>query len=164
MTAKKIMSTNVVTLRPGNTVMEALELMCSNQIHNVPVVDERGAFVGLFSLRRITHALLPKAARLGQKQLLMHLQFMPDDQDKLMRRLRELGQKPVSELLEKRKKLRFCSPDTPIPELLQLLYENPTSLPVLVVEGEKQQLEGMVSNWDVLTKVMLHLLAGKASE
>ena len=41
----------------------------------------------------------------------------------------------------------------------ELLYDNPASLPVLVVQG--QHLEGMVSNWDVLTKIAVNLLAAK---
>lgn len=159
MTTKSIMSTDIVTVQPTDTVAEVLMLMCREQIHNIPVLDDAGDFVGLFSLRRVTHALLPRAAQLDQERLFMGLNFMPDDDDELLQRLIELGQKPVSELLEKKKKLRFCGPDTPIPELLKLLYDNPTSLPVLVVHGKHKHLEGMVSNWDVLTKIAINLLS-----
>lgn len=78
-----------------------------------------------------------------------------------MARLRELGEQPVSRLLEKKKKIAFCTPETPIPELLRLLYENPTSLPVIVVTGKKKKLAGMVSNWDVLTKIAIDLVTGQ---
>lgn len=159
MTTKSIMSTDIVTVRPTDSVAEVLMLMCRKKIHNIPVLDEAGDFIGLFSLRRVTHALLPRAAQLDQERLLMDLNFMPDDDDELLNRLIELGRKPVSELLEKKKKLRFCGPETPIPELLKLLYDNPTSLPVLVVKGKHRHLEGMVSNWDVLTKIAVNLLS-----
>lgn len=157
MTTQSIMTTEVVTMTPDETVARGLQLMCEHRIHSVPVVDERGAFVGLFSLRRITHALLPKAAQLDPK-FLLDLNFMPDDDDELHTRLQCIGRKPVSDLLEKKKKLRFCGPETPIPELLQLLHENPTSLPVLVVKGKDRILKGMVSNWDILTKLALVML------
>jgi len=163
MTVQSIMSTDIQTLKPDDRVADALVTMCREQIHNMPVLDEQGNFIGLFSLRRVTHALLPAAAQLNQDLLLMDLRFMPDDPDKLMIRLKKIGQKPVSELLEKKKKLRFCSPDTPIPEMLLLLSENPISLPVLVVEGKKKHLRGMVSSWDVLTKIAVNLLAGDSS-
>ena len=159
MTTKSIMSTDVITVKPTDTVAEVLMMMCENQVHNIPVLDDSGDFIGLFSLRRVTHALLPRAAQLDSEHLLMDLNFMPDDDDEMLNRLLDLGAKPVSELLEKKKKLRFCKPDTPIPELLKLLYDNPTSLPVLVVKGKHNHLEGMVSNWDVLTKIALNLLS-----
>ena len=161
MTAKTLMTTDIVTVKPTASVAEVLMIMCEKRVHNIPVVDDEGDFIGLFSLRRVTHALLPKAARLTQDHPLMDITFMPDDPDEMLERMLDLGRKPVSELLEKKRKLRFCKPDTPIPELIKLLYDNPTSLPVLVVKGQHQHLEGMVSNWDVLTKIAVKLLAGQ---
>jgi CBS domain-containing protein len=136
--------------------------MCKHGVHNLPVVDENGAFIGLFSLRRLSSELLPKAAKLGEDNLLMHMDinFMPDSTDQLSERMIALGSKTVSSMLEKESKLRFCSPDTPLPELLLLLHENPTSLPVVIIEGKKKKLAGMVSNWDVLTKMVVNLLGG----
>jgi CBS domain-containing protein len=162
MTAKSIMSTELQTLAPDVTVGEAMLIMCANKIHNLPVVDADGSFVGLFSLRRITHALLPMAAQIEPGALNLSMSFVSDQADDYLERLRRIGEQPVSTLLEKRKKLRFCSPDTPIPQLLQLLTENPTSLPVLVVEGEHQKVVGMVSTWDVLTKIAMHLYGDEA--
>ena len=160
MTPKTLMSNQVVTLKPDASVAKGLLLMRERNVHNIPVVDEKGCFVGLFSLRRLTHALLPKAARLDDR-FLMDMNFMPDNTDEILARLRELGKQPVSQLLEKKKKIAFCTPDTPIPELLRLLYENPTSLPVIVVSGKKKKLVGMVSNWDVLTKIAIDLVTGQ---
>ena len=159
MTAKSIMSTDIETLKPDDLVADALLIMCEKQVHNLPVVDDKGLFVGLFSLRRLTHSLLPKAAQLDNRLLSISLKFMPDESDELLKRLREIGKLPVSELLENKRKLRFCTPDTTLPEMLQLLDENPTSLPVLVVKGEDKHLEGMISNWDVLTRLAINLLS-----
>ncbi|MCU7834725.1 MAG: CBS domain-containing protein [gamma proteobacterium symbiont of Taylorina sp.] len=163
MTATTIMSTNVVTLKPDDSIMSALKLMCTHSVHNLPVLDKDDNFLGLFSLRRLSRELLPKAAKLDENSLLMHINFMPDGTDDLLHRLHKLGKKPVSDLLEKSNKLRFCSPDTALPELLQLLFDSPTSLPVVVVEGKKKKLAGMVSNWDVLTKLTVNLLGEKKS-
>ncbi len=157
MTAKTIMSTELSTLAPDVTVGEAIRIMCAHKVHNLPVVDENGSFVGLFSLRRITHALLPMAAQVNGNLLNFDMSFVSDNSDDYLDRLKAIGDGPVSDLLEKKKKLRFCSPGTPIPRLLQLLSENPSSLPVIVVEGDKQTVVGMVSTWDVLTKIALCL-------
>ena len=161
MTTTTIMSTDVVTISPDETITTALKLMCTHSVHNLPVIDKDDAFIGLFSLRRLSRELLPKAAKLDENSLLMHINFMSNSTDDLLKRLHKLGKKPVSDLLEKNNKLRFCSPDTSLPELLQLLFESPTSLPVVVVEGKKKKLAGMVSNWDVLTKLTVNLLGDK---
>jgi CBS-domain-containing membrane protein len=163
MTAKNIMSTDLVTLRPNVCVAEALQIMCERKVHNMPVVDEHGVFIGLFSLRRITHALLPMAAQMEEFDPSLNIAFIDDGSDAYLERLQRLGACPVEELLEKKKKLRFCSPNTPIPRLLQLLSENPTSLPVVVVEGEQKKVVGMVSTWDVLTKITNTLFVADAT-
>jgi CBS domain-containing protein len=164
MTVTTIMSTDVVTLKPDDSITAALTLMCKYSVHNLPVLDHDGNFLGLFSLRRLSRELLPKAAKLDENSLLMHINFMPDDTDELLKRLTKLGHQPVSNLLEKSSKLRFCKPETSLPELLQLLFQSPTSLPVVVVEGKKKKLAGMVSNWDVLTKLSVNLLGDKDIE
>lgn len=164
MTAKRIMSTKLHTITPDVTVGDAVLLMAREQVHNLPVVDAEGSFLGLFSLRRITRALMPMAAQIGEDVMDFHMAFISDDSDDYLRRLKEIGDQPVSTLLEKKKKLRFCSPDTPIPRLLQLLSENPMTLPVLVLKGKKQEVVGMVSNWDVLTKIALSLYDDSAED
>lgn len=158
MTARTIMSTDLITVAPDVTVAEALLEMSSHQVHNIPVVDKSDAFVGLFSLRRLAHELLPTAARMDEDTFHLDIGFLSDDSDEFLKRLQKIGRKPVSALLEKKKKLRFCKPDTSIPRMLQLLTENPTSLPVVVVEGKRQKVVGMVSTWDVLTKVAVKLV------
>jgi CBS domain-containing protein len=161
MTAKTIMTTNLVTVTADLTVAEALLEMARRKVHNIPVVDGNGDFTGLFSLRRLTRELLPTAARVDEGAFHMDIGFLSDQSDEYLQRLQEIGRRPVGDLLEKKKKLRFCSPDTPIPRLLQLLSENPTSLPVLVVEGKRRRVVGMVSSWDVLTKLAVRLLADR---
>ena len=159
MTAKTLMSTDLVTVATDVTVAEALMEMSRHRVHNIPVVDDDGAFVGLLSLRRLTHELLPTAARVEEETFHLDIGFLSDQSDEYLKRLVKIGKRPVSDLLEKKKKLRFCDPETPIPKLLQLLSENPTSLPVLVLEGKKRRVVGMISNWDVLTKLAVRLLA-----
>lgn len=159
MTAETLMSTELLTLTPNVTVAEALQAMCDHKVHNIPVVDKNGSFVGLFSLRRIAQALLPMAAQMDEESLEVSMAFVTDSADAYLERLLKIGHKPISGLLEKKKKLRFCKPDTPIPRILQLLSENPTSLPVLVVTGKHKKVVGMVSTWDVLTKITASLFS-----
>ncbi len=162
MTTKAIMTPSPLTLRPDDKVADALSIMHAHCVHNLPVVDDKGCFVGMVGLRLLVKALLPKAAQLDQYSL-SDLGYLPDDGGELSERLEDIGQRPVSEFLRKKKKLRFCTPKTPFPELLRLLYKNDTSLPVVVVKGKQQKLVGMVSCWDVLAKVAIKRLPGKTA-
>lgn len=162
MSIRSIMTTKLVSVKPDDTVANTLLLMRDHHLHNIPVLDDKNNFVGLFSLRRINHALLPKAAQIDDSRWQINLNFMPDDSDKMLCKLLEIGQQPVSQFLEEESKLRFCGPDASISELLHLLYENSISLPVLVIKGEERKLEGMVSNWDVLTGLAVNMIGSRS--
>ena len=156
MTAENIMSFRLMKLKPTDKVCDALRIMHTHQIRNLPVVDEEDQFIGLFGIRRLITLLLPKAAQIEYG--LKDLSFMPDEVDALNKRLDEIGQKPVTEYLEKKKNLVFCKPSTSFPEVLELLEQNPnTSMPVIVLKGKKKRLVGMVSAWDVLEKLVLNM-------
>jgi len=163
MTAETIMSFRLEKLKPTDKVCDALRLMHTHQIRNLPVVDENDQFVGLFGIRRLIHLLLPKAAQMdfGLKEL----NFMPDEPGELYSRLEDIGQKPVAEFLEKKKNLVFCKPSTPFPEVLELLNQSTnTSLPVIVVKGKKNKLVGMVSAWDVLEKLVINVFTAEGGK
>jgi len=157
MTTESIMTRRPLTLRPSDKVSEALVKMHEHQVRNLPVVEEDGSFVGLFGIRRLSHLLLPKAAQLDRYSL-ADLSFLPDDLEALDERLHKIGNQPVSNFLEKKKKLNFCKPDTSFPELLELLDQSSdSSLPVIVVTGKKKKLVGIVSAWDVLDRLLIKI-------
>ena len=156
MTAESIMTSNLITLSPQDTVADAMFLMHSKGVRNLPVVDESGSFVGLFGMRRLSHLLLPKAALDLGSHSISDLHFLPDEVVQNGDRWHEISEQPVKNFLEKKKKLLFCTPQTPFPELLALLDESKdTSLPVIVIEGETQKVVGMVSSWDVLEGIIM---------
>jgi CBS domain-containing protein len=156
MTTESIMTSGLFTLKPTNTVADALSLMHAKHVRNIPIVDESGSFVGLFGLRRLSHLLLPKAAMSLGKHSISALHFLPDEIVQMSDRWHEIAEQPVENFLEKESKLLFCTPKTAFPELLALLDESKdTSLPVIVVEGESQKLVGMVSSWDVLEGIIM---------
>jgi CBS domain-containing protein len=134
--------------------------MRKHQIRNLPVVDDRGCFVGLFGIRRLSHMLLPRAATEFSGHSLSDLSFLPDEEGQMHERLHKAGNRPVSEFLEKKKRLIFCTPSTSYPELLRLLNTSAdSSLPVIVVKGRGQKLVGMVSFWDILEKITREVFA-----
>lgn len=159
MTTESIMTTRVITLRPDDKVADALKIMHRHHIRNLPVVDDKGSFVGLFGVRRLGRLLLPKAARDLNRYSISDLGFMPDDTGHMAERWRKIASKPVSKFLEKKKKLLFCTPDTTFPQMLELLERSKdSSLPVIVVKGKTRKLVGIVSVWDVMEGLIIRLL------
>lgn len=47
LTARDIMTDGVITVRPTCTIQEAIELLLSERISGLPVVDDRGRLVGI---------------------------------------------------------------------------------------------------------------------
>jgi CBS domain-containing protein len=162
MTTASIMTSRVITLRADDKVIDALRTMHQHHIRNLPVVDDNGSFVGLFGVRRLSRLLLPQAARDLDRYSISELGFLPDEIDQLAERWREVASRPVSEFLEKKSKLLFCTPETSFPQLLGLLEKSKdSSLPVIVVKGKTRELAGMVSAWDVLEGFVMKLLSGE---
>jgi CBS domain-containing protein len=156
MTAKNIMTSRLITLQPSDKVSDAVMRMHKHHVRNLPVVDESGEFVGLFGVRRLSRLLLPKAASELGRYSLTDLGFMPENYDEMMEQMREIAEKPVSDFLEKEKKLLFCTPQTPVPEVLKLLDNSKdTSLPVIVVTGKAKKLVGLLSVWDIFEWIVL---------
>lgn len=150
------MTSGLYTLKPSDSVADALLLMHAKHVRNIPIVDKKGNFVGLFGLRRLSHLLLPKVALNLGKHSISNLHFLPDEIVQMGDRWHEIADQPVENFLEKKKKLLFCSPETAFPELLSLLDESKdTSLPVIVVEGDSEKVVGMVSTWDVLEGIIM---------
>ena len=59
--ARDIMTTRVMTLRPGLQVHEAAKVLLKHKILSAPVVDEDGRFVGVFSQQGCMTALIAAA-------------------------------------------------------------------------------------------------------
>jgi CBS domain-containing membrane protein len=55
-TIDAIMSTNLVTIKPGASLAEARSLMQENRIHHLPVLDDKGELVGLVTLTNLLAA------------------------------------------------------------------------------------------------------------
>ena len=151
-----IMTADPVTITPDLTASDALKKMYHAHYRSMPVVDAEDHFVGLFSIYRLIELLLPRAA-LARQGSLDNLSFVHESVEELLERLQKLANLPVSELLEKKKRLRVCKPSTSLPEMLLLLHEGHTSLPVVIVKGKNKRLVGIVSYWDVLSKLATKL-------
>ena len=154
MSAEQFMSRDPVTAHADERVRDALVKMCDKHIHNLPVMDSDGKFIGLFGLRNLLCALLPKAATIAPA--LKSLVFLADNLEEVIESLQEVADQPVKNYLD-RDHLILCRTDEPIMEVIRKLYEAPTSLPVVLVESDGTHLVGMISYWDILAHISSQL-------
>ena len=148
MKAKLIMNPHPMTLRPSDTVAMAAERILKHHLRHLPVVDERGRYLGTFSIYSLLKLTLPKAVL--DKHGLDNVSFVTESVDDLAQRLGRRRDEPVENWLNVHEVAR---PDMPAMEIMLLmLHGRTTSVPVVnEVDG---RLEGIVSFWDVLEKLV----------
>lgn len=59
MKVKEVMIKKVVTVKVGQTLIEAAKVLVKNNISGAPVVDKKGNLVGILSEKDLFHALYP---------------------------------------------------------------------------------------------------------
>ncbi len=149
MKVSELMSRNTISVLPGTTVADAARIMLSNRVTGLPVLDEKGALVGIVSegdlLRRAEIGTDGKQAG-WLRALLMPASVASDYVTTHARHISGvMTHNPV-----------FVTPDTPLDEVAQLMIRKHIKrLPVL----DAGQLVGMISR-----SYLLRLLARKLIE
>jgi CBS domain-containing protein len=161
MTAETMMTRNPLTCQPNMRLEEALVLMRQHHVHNLPVVDADGKFLGLLGLRGLIRAMLPMAAQLNDAGLL-DLSYLPDDIGELRERLQGLRGRPVADFLHAKEETVVCKVATSVPELLYLLSRTGCNPPLLAVTGDAGELLGVITEWDILNNLAVRLLEDPA--
>ena len=143
MTARTLMNDRPVTLRQTDRLRDAAEIILTHRFRNVPIVDERGRYLGVVSSNRLLASILPKAATMDDG--VTDLSFVKDTVEDLRERWREAENLPVTQFIDTT--LRTVPPGASLAETLLALYQNRTSLPV--VEEDSGRLVGIISHWGV---------------
>ena len=119
-TARHIMATKLITLRPDMDAFEAIGRLLRRKVSGAPVVDDEGRFVGIFSEQSAIDMLVDAAYE--QHPVATIRQFINAD-------------------------VHTVGPDVDLLTIAQmLLHSNQRRLPVL----EEERLLGQVSRRDVL--------------
>jgi CBS domain-containing protein len=141
------MNPDPATLRPSDTVAAAADHILKHHLRHLPVVDERGRYLGTFSIYSLLQLTLPKAVL--DKHGLENVSFVTEHVSDLAQRLGGRREESVQNWLNIHE---VAHPDTPAMEvMLLMLHGRTTSVPV--VDKESGRLEGVVSFWDVLEKL-----------
>jgi CBS domain-containing protein len=149
MKAKIIMNPDPMTLRPTDTVATAADRILKHHLRHLPVVDEQGRYLGTFSIYSLLKLTLPKAVL--DKHGLDNVSFVTESVGDLAQRLGGRRDEPVVNWLSQDDPVMH--PDTPTMEIMLLmLHGRTTSVPV--VNKTNGRLEGIISFWDVLEKLL----------
>ena len=160
-----VMTLTPHTLQATDTVAKGVRRLHACQVHSMPVVDAHGCFLGMFRVHGLIRGLLPGPAVWAHSGL-DDLSFLREPLEIIHQRLDQVSSQPVVDHLDHSDdgNIRYCRPDTPLPELLLLLYKGHSSVPVLVVAGDDKHLVGIVSEWDILGRVGMKLLGPDGNE
>jgi CBS domain-containing protein len=148
MSCTAIMTKAPATIREQESVADATAKLVANHFTNLPVVDPEGRYAGMFGLYDLLSLLVPRVALAGD--LMSNLRFIADDPEELRRRYREVKNRPVAEVANR--KAPILESDTPEVEAIRLFCRNHISLPV--VDAESGRVLGIVSCWDAIRAIV----------
>jgi len=143
MQLKDVMVTDVVSVRPGDTVREALSLMTQNRVSAVPVVNGHGRCVGVLSttdLLNLTEELEDEIQAINKSEGLNHYLLIRHLADS------DLGAQTVQE---------FMTPDVIQAPTTATIAQAATQMVRqhvhrVMVTDSQQRLLGIVSSTDIL--------------
>ena len=149
MIAQNLMNPQPLTLRPTDTVATGADYILKHRLRHVPVVDDQGRYVGTFSIYSLLRLTLPKAVIMEEG--LADVSFIHETAQDLARRLRGRRDEPVVNWLSKDDPVMH--PATPTMEVMLLMLRGRTTS-VPVVDKQSHRLEGIISFWNVLEKLL----------
>jgi|DewCreStandDraft_4_1066084.scaffolds.fasta_scaffold21251_5 CBS-domain-containing membrane protein len=135
MKASDVMVTNVITVRPDTTVQEIANILVTNRISAVPVVDANGALVGIVSEGDLMHRV-----ETGTERRYSWWLKMIGDRSAFARDFLKSHGIRAAEVMTRH--VVTAAPDTPLGELASLLEKHRIKRVPIVDRG---RLVGIVS-------------------
>lgn len=136
-----IMVKDPVTLQPDCTFNQALAIAQECSVRYLPVVDENGRFLGLFSTLTLLNLLLPQAVSINMGKKLVDLNFMRTSMDALRAKLGEIGDELIGKHLLT--DVPICHADSSIMEAIHILHNHHTH--VVVTDKATNRLLGIIT-------------------
>ncbi len=157
LTCKEVMVSNQIILRPTDTVKTAFQLMRKKGVRFLPVVDDNGKYLGVFTSPTLIKLLLPRAMTIelgGNEevhQALNDLKFYHVNKETFHSSLAEEKNESVMNHLSEPDSIPVVSPDTSVMEGVLLLHKFKRH--VIVVEPNTDKFIGVVSINSVLKEI-----------
>jgi CBS domain-containing protein len=153
MTINQVLNTSYPTLQDSDLISEATRLLLEYRYSALPVVDEHGRYLGIFSVHRLFSLLLPRAALIEGG--ISDLAFVSGPMKLLVDKMLEHGGRRIEDVLVQ--DVPVLHPDTPLLEAVLLLYRNESDIPV--VNREDGRYLGMVAGNELLAHIYKESLA-----
>ncbi|MDQ0971729.1 CBS domain-containing protein [Neobacillus niacini] len=149
MQVRDFMIRKVFTVKPSNTVKELLDILNSNRIGGVPVVDDKGQLVGMVSDGDVLRYLAPKPLGIAG---LVYIIEDGEIEDVLQEKL----DTPVKDIMTKRN-LCYVSPDEEFDKTILLLSRHRfKKLPVVNGAG---RVIGVLSRGDIIHNISKKIIS-----
>lgn len=144
MKVKDIMIKNVTTLSPNMFVKDAAKRLSELEISGLPVVDENGKLVGMFTEKDILKAILPSYIEKVGK-------FVYEDDTKgIKKKLETLSNTKIKEIM--RKEVVTINEDASCSEAARIvLTQKVRRIPVI---DKENRVLGIVARCDILRVLM----------
>jgi CBS domain-containing protein len=140
MKARDVMTWGAITVEPDESVTRAVQLMLQNKISGLPVVDDKGEFVGI-----VTEGDFLRRGELGtQRQRPRWLEFLLGPGRLAAEYVQASGQKVAQVMTREAKTI---TPETPLEEVVRLMERHRVKRLPVVQDGK---LVGIVSRADLL--------------
>jgi len=148
MFAKNVMSSQILALRmeAGATVKDAVLLLESSGLHELPVVDPEGKPVGLVSANSILHLALPGYAT---DDLLSLMKSGPDITS-VYQNLDALLEQPLNNILDK--KMDIVKLETPTSAIAAILVNQKGDSRNILVVNDSDELVGVITARDLICR------------
>jgi CBS domain-containing protein len=149
MKARDVMTWGAIAVKPEDSVTRAVQLMLQNKVSGLPVVDDKGEFVGI-----VTEGDFLRRGELGtQRKRPRWLEFLLGPGRLAAEYVQASGQKVAQVMTPEAKTI---TPETPLEEVVRLMERHRVKRLPVVQDGK---LVGIVSRAD-----LLHALASAARD
>lgn len=150
LTARDIMTKEVVTVTPQTGVRELAALLLARNISGAPVVDEAGKVLGVVTESDLV--FLNKKVHLPTAVAILDAFVFLESPGKMEQELKKMAGTKVGDICSQR--LISVRPDTELEELATLMAEQQVhTLPVL----EEEQLVGVIGKADIIRTIAQRL-------
>lgn len=147
MVASNIMTTDILKLNRGSTLLDALKACCTQKIRQVPVVDGSNKLIGVVTTKGLFRAVLPNYISEG---LLDDVSFAPDLPG-FIENIKTLTSKGVLEFLDD--DYVAVRPEVPVMEICAIFVSAKRNVESIMVVDNSAHLLGIISPWDVFKRL-----------
>ena len=147
-TAQDIMTTEVISVQPDMSIRDLAQILLTNNISGVPVLDDDGSLCGIVTESDLIFQ--NKKLKVPAVITILDSFLFLDSPEKMEQELRKIAGATVQDIYTE--SVKSISPDTPLDEIATLMTEDRIhTLPVLSESGE---MVGIVGKKDILRTIL----------